>query len=318
MRDALILGVDGGGTKTIAWLAPLEDPSGTVVLGRGQAGPGNPRAAGFETAEANIAAAIAAAFDDARLPQSPVEAACFGLAGAGRAAEQARLSAWAVQRGLARAVRVVGDAEIVLAAASGDRRGIVLICGTGSLAWGRDAAGTTARAGGWGYLIGDEGSAYRIALAGLQAAVQAADGRGQPTALLGHLMRSLDAPTPEALVERIYAPEMTRERLARLCQTVFDAAPADATARAIVAAASRDLASMVATLCRRLQFASGQFPLALAGSVILSQPLLRELLGEQLAEAAALPQSTTLVTDPVRGALGVARTEARSGMSDEG
>src|SRR5690242_19598821 len=97
----LVLGIDGGGTKTAAWLAPLEQGNENVVLGRGQAGPGNPRAAGYETAQANIEASIAAAFADAGMSRKTVIAACFGLAGAGRPAEQARIAAWAADRGIA-------------------------------------------------------------------------------------------------------------------------------------------------------------------------------------------------------------------------
>src|SRR6267378_1820273 len=97
----IIIGVDGGGTKTVAWLAPHDDETNTVVLGRGQAGPGNPRSAGFETAQTNIAAAIEAAFADAQLPRVKAAAACFGLAGAGRPSEQFEIAAWGTARGIA-------------------------------------------------------------------------------------------------------------------------------------------------------------------------------------------------------------------------
>ncbi|MEX2027532.1 MAG: BadF/BadG/BcrA/BcrD ATPase family protein, partial [Pirellulaceae bacterium] len=132
----------------------------------GTAGPGNPRAAGFDVAQSNINAAIEQAFADAKLPRESVSAACFGLAGCGREEEQERIRSWAGERRIAAVVQVTGDAEPILAAASPDNWGIALICGTGSLAWGRNQRGQTARCGGWGYLIGDDGSAYAIALAG--------------------------------------------------------------------------------------------------------------------------------------------------------
>ena len=161
------------------------------ILGRGIAGPGNPRAAGFDVAQANIDAAIDAAFAAADLPRTTVAAACFGLAGAGRPDEQQRIAAWARQQRIAERIRVCGDAEPILAAASPENSGIVLIAGTGSLAWGRNQAGETARCGGWGYLLGDEGSGYAIALAGLHAAMRAADGRGPQTDLLAAFMDKL-------------------------------------------------------------------------------------------------------------------------------
>jgi N-acetylglucosamine kinase-like BadF-type ATPase len=303
----LLLGIDGGGTKTIAWLAPLDDPSNTVVLGSGIAGSGNPRAAGFETAQANIQAAIAGAFAEAGLPPTTAAAACFGLAGAGREIEQERIAAWAMQQRLAKIVRVTVDAEPILAAASPDNFGIALICGTGSLAWGRNAAGQMARAGGWGYLMGDEGSAYAIARAGLVAATRAADGRGPATEILGRLQRALGAATPEELIDRIYAPETTRERLASLAKIVFDAAGSDAVALEIIAAAAGDLAQMVATLCERLSLPIAGYTLALAGSVVLNQEALREQMLQRLTAQKCIPSTTCLIAEPVRGAIAIAR-----------
>jgi N-acetylglucosamine kinase-like BadF-type ATPase len=303
----LIIGVDGGGTKTVAWLAPLDGASGKV-LGRGQAGPGNPRAAGFEVAQANIETAIVAAFADAKLPQVTAEGACFGLAGAGRQAEQERIAAWAKGRGIAKRVKVTGDAELILAAASADNFGIALICGTGSLAWGRNREGITARCGGWGYLLGDEGSAYAIARSGLQAAVRAADGRGDSTALVDAFQQELNVASPEQLVEAIYTPEMTRERLAGLAKVVFDRAGDDPVAEEIVGDAAAELALMVEVIRRRLQFPGGSFPLALSGGVLLQQPLLREKLLDLLARDGTGPGEVALVTDPVRGALAIARS----------
>ena len=302
---ALILGIDGGGTKTAAWLAPL-DAEGEV-LGRGQAGPGNPRAAGFDAALANIDAAIAAAFADAGVPRAAVQSACFGLAGAGRASEQQQITAWLLDRGIARQVQVTGDAEPILAAASPHNIGVALICGTGSLAIGRNAAGEAVRCGGWGYVLGDEGSAYWIARSGLQAAVRAADGRGPATALLDRFQQALHASESLQLVERVYAAEMSRERLADLAKVVFETADEDDVARSIVSTAAHELALLIATAVQRLAFGGGDYPLALAGGVILNQPRLREELLNQLQQQASAPQSVVLVHEPVRGALALAR-----------
>lgn len=306
MSSSLIIGVDGGGTKTVAWLARWDNIA-SVVLGRGYAGPGNPRAAGFETALANIDAAVGAAFGDAKLDRITAAAACFCLAGAGRAQEQQRITTWANQLQIARAVAVKGDAEPIVAAASRDHTGIALISGTGSLAWGRNVSGEVARTGGWGYLLGDEGSAYAVARAALTAAVKAADGRGAATVLLDQILRELKAADTAELVERIYGPEMTRERLAGLASVVFASATSDPIARAIIETAAADLAEMVDTLRRRLGFQAKGYSLALAGSVILNQPLLRSLLEERLAERGSSPQIVHAVEEPVAGAIALAR-----------
>jgi N-acetylglucosamine kinase-like BadF-type ATPase len=306
----LVLGVDGGGSKTVAWLAPLGDASNTILLGRGQAGPGNPRAAGFDVAQENIAAAIDAAFADAGLPRGKAVAACFGLAGAGRESEQQRLAAWATDRGIARAVRVTGDAEPILASASTDNCGVALICGTGSIAWGRNHTGEVGRTGGWGYLIGDEGSAYAIGRASLAAAMQAVDGRGPATVLVERLQGELRAATCAELIDQIYGPEMTRERLAGLATIVFAAAENDQVAQGIVGAASDDLAKMVAVLCHRLELAAKDYTLALAGSVILNQSRLRSFLRARLEQHACPPRVLQMVHEPVRGAVALARLAA--------
>lgn len=307
-----VLGVDGGGTKTVAWLAPLAADGGQTALGRGQAGPGNPRAAGFSVAQANIDAAIAAAFADAGIPRQPVAAACFGLAGAGRAAEQQQITDWALGRRIAERINVTGDAEPILATAAPDNTGVVLICGTGSLAWGRNAAGQTARCGGWGYLLGDEGSGYAIALAGLRAAVRAADGRGPATELLPAFMQRLGAASPEELVGRVYAADMKREGLAGLASLVFECRSSDPVATQIVADAAGSLAELVVTVVRQLHLPPSDVTLALAGGTLVHQPQYREQLLSALKHAfemqGARPIRWTIVEQPVQGAVALARS----------
>ncbi len=303
----LVIGVDGGGTKTAAWLAPKSDDGSGRILGRGVAGPGNPRAAGFDVAQANIDAAIAAAFADATLPRTTVAAACFGLAGAGRPDEQQQIAAWAKQQRIAERIRVCGDAEPILAAASPENVGIVLIAGTGSLAWGRNQAGATARCGGWGYLLGDEGSGYAIALAGLHAAMRAADGRGPQTDLLAAFMHKLLAKGPDELISRIYSPDMTREKLAELAGIVFDYRSTDEVAETIVAAGARELAELVAAVRAQLRLPPRGFPLVMCGGVLLHQlNYLNEIVGA-LIDQQIVPRQWLSLEEPVLGAVALAR-----------
>ena len=216
------------------------------------------------------------------------------------------MTQWAESRGIGYMLKVTGDAEPILAAASENNCGIALICGTGSLAWGRNERGQTARCGGWGYLIGDDGSAYAIALAGLRAAVRAADGRGNPTVLLSHFLVQLGVSEPEELVGKVYAPEMTVERIAAMAMTVFKSAPTDAVAERIIANAAKELAKMTAALVGRLGLPTRGFCLALAGSVILNQPQLRRLLADEIARRGLRPREVA-VSEPVVGAVKLAR-----------
>jgi N-acetylglucosamine kinase-like BadF-type ATPase len=310
----LVLGVDGGATKTVAWLARSAGADSSVAVGRGQAGSGNPRAVGFAEAYRQIDIAVSAAFADAGLQRRPVEAVALALAGAGRATERHEIRLWAQGIPLASTVLVTDDAESILAAGAPDHWGIALICGTGTLAWGRNPAGHAARVGGWGYLLGDEGSAYAIARAGLRAAVRAADGRGEGTALLFRFQNALEAATPDDLIACMYHPDVTHERVASLASVVFDAAGEDEAARAIVESAAEDLADLVATLAARLHLRAGAYVLAAAGGVLLHQASLRATLATRLIARGVEPAALRLVTDPVAGAVALARRAASRGF----
>jgi N-acetylglucosamine kinase-like BadF-type ATPase len=305
--EPFIIGVDGGGTKTLAWLASLIDDGSGTILGRGLAGPGNPRAVGFDAAQANIDAAIAAAFADAKVPRTSVAAACIGLAGAGRAIEQGQIKAWAQVLGIAAKIRVTDDAEPILAAGCEGNCGIALIAGTGSLCLGRNAAGETARCGGWGHLLGDEGSGYAIALAGLRAAMRAADGRGPATSLLAAFLQQLGATTPQGLIAEVYATEMTREQLAALATIVFERRTTDDVAKRIVSDSARDLSELVAVVAEHLRLPRCGYTLAVAGGVLLNELNYLEAVFDGLRGKPAEPGHWVKVNDPVAGAVALAR-----------
>jgi hypothetical protein len=206
----LVLGIDGGGTRCTAVIATApESPASDAplsIFGRGLGGPANPRVAGFEAAQANLAAAVAAARTAAGIGTARLATAYLGPAGVGRAEERDRMTAWVRETLSADHVAVVTDAEILLAAATLPAWGVVLIAGTGSLALGCTESGATDRCGGWGPLLGDEGSGYWIAVAGLRTAARRADGRGPATSLLAALQqrrrpatqwRSRSSPAPQ-------------------------------------------------------------------------------------------------------------------------
>src|SRR5438876_4508100 len=180
MMDAVspiyAIGVDGGGTKT---LAVIVDTQGNEC-GRGIAGSANHKGVGVTKAIGNIRSAIEAAASQAAC-SLPLQSAWFGLAGIDRPQDHDLLLPHL--RPLAHHMRLTNDADLVLSGLPG-AIGIALIAGTGSIALGRDLQGSSVRAGGWGYLIGDEGSGYDLGLRCLQAVAQAADGRGKATILV--------------------------------------------------------------------------------------------------------------------------------------
>jgi N-acetylmuramic acid 6-phosphate etherase len=309
-NDQLVLGIDGGATKTVAWLARPTGEGEPSIVGRGAAGPANPHAVGFDVALANLDRAIAAAFDDAGLSAGPVAAAVLGLAGSGRDENRQVLHRWAEGRRLARRFRVVHDALPVLVAGSPEGWGVALISGTGSFAFGQTRVGRSERAGGWGYLLGDEGSGYQIALAGLRAAAQSADGRAPATRLLDALVRRLGVREPLELITAVQRMAGDRAQIASLADVVTEAADeGDALAQRILDGAAADLAGMVAAVARRLGFSDGTFPLALAGGVLLASERLQTGLEGRLAAQGVRPASVAVVSEPVLGAVRLAQMD---------
>ncbi len=302
--DALLLAVDGGGSKTVACLASRE-AEGVVPLGRGTAGPSNPQAVGWDVARTNLQRAITAAFQAASLAPGSVASVCLAVSGAGRPEDQQRLEQWAEREKLAQRTLVTHDAMAVLAAANPRAVGIALISGTGSIAFGRNCQGDTGRSGGWGHLIGDEGSGWAIARQALSAAARAFDDRGPKTELTTALCEALDVQSPEELLRKVYQHQLDRVLLARLTPVVQQvAAGGDAIAMEILDTAAADLAAMVHCLLDRLKLDPATSVLALAGGTLIHGDLLRRRFLSRLNPTWA--PCVVPVPDPVLGALALA------------
>src|SRR5215472_341488 len=257
------VGVDGGGSKT---LAVVVDAQGHE-RGHGLASSANHTAVGLEQAVAHIYAAVEEATQMAGC-YLPLHAAWLGIAGIDRPADCELL--FPHIRDLAAVVHLTNDAELPLSALDGSA-GVALIAGTGSIALGRDSHGTTARVGGWGHIIGDEGSGYEIGRRGLQAAVRAADGRGQTTALLELMLQHWHLDKASDIIGQIY-PAGDKAVIARLSPIVLMAARAgDKVARRIVQQAAGELALAVVTVSDILDFPATQIPLALAGGLLVHE-----------------------------------------------
>jgi N-acetylglucosamine kinase-like BadF-type ATPase len=300
---ARLLGVDGGGTSTEAWLAERHGQ----VLGRGTAGPSNAKAVGPVAARAALDAAIRAAFEAARLTPSPADALCLGLAGFDRPDDRWVLAGWADEARWARHLVIVNDGDLVIAAGTPEGWGVGVIAGTGSIAVGRAPDGRTARAGGWGHLIGDEGSAYGVVLDALRLLARRADGRDpQPPnrdALAQRMCAGLGVVDVAQIVTAIYAPDFDRARMASLAPHVLAASREDPElCRRLLIPAGKSLAETVAAVARSLGWTRGPLPLAAAGGFLLSASIVRQEMVDRLVER-GYEVDLTPVTDPVRGAL---------------
>jgi N-acetylglucosamine kinase-like BadF-type ATPase len=305
--ERLALGVDGGGTKTEAWLAHLGATAEPIILGRGKAGSSNPRAVGMEPALANLGAAIDAAWADAKLAPTQVDCAVLAMSGAGHLAVQERIAEWANRRELAKQVWFKHDAEPVLAEGTPEGWGVALIVGTGSAAIGCGSDRQRRVVGGWGYHYGDEGSAYWIGRRALETVARAADGRGPVTQLTAAILDRLQVDEPRSALSALEKTGNVRGAIASLADLVeATARGGDASAAAIVDEAAEELATMIATLANQLSF-DQEFPLALAGGVICGSELLRDRLEAALKQCSLNPNPIKLVPHPVAGCLRIAR-----------
>ncbi len=300
--NELVLGIDGGGSKTIALLA---DASGNIV-GRGESGPSNYHAVGQETALAALDQAISAAVTSSGLPEAAVKAACMGMAGVDRPQDFALFAGWADRRFPGVPVKLVNDAQIVLAAGTPQYWGVAVISGTGSIVIGQDRSGNTARSGGWGYLMGDEGSGYQVGLAALQAAAKAADRRGPETSLTGRLLAYFEVESPAQLISAVYRPEINRPFIARLSRLVDEEAQKrDPVSLQIMDQAAVELALAIKAVAQKLHL-QAKIPAALAGGFLVRGKSLQVALIRAVDQLGFTLEPVAAVQEPVHGAVKLA------------
>lgn len=304
-HPTLRLGIDGGGTHTVALLGE-DGPRGPRVLGRGEAGPANMKAVGPARAFAELGRAVDAAFAAARLARGPVGSACLGLAGAGRPDEQAAVRGWAERIALADDVQVTADVALPITLLP-DGWGVAVVAGTGSCVWARADDGRTTRAGGWGSLLGDEGSGYALALGALRLVARRADGRERGTSLTERLLRRVGAAEPSDLIRVVHGGEWDRTRLSGLAADVIRAADeGDTLAERLVGDQVRELAECVVAAAAGVGIPPAAVPLALAGGLLVGAPTYRDRLLRQLRGLGIRPDHVIAVSEPAEGALRMA------------
>ncbi len=298
-----VVGVDGGGSKTEAWVASVADDGTLTTAGKGTSGPSNPRVFGYSAAQQAIYSAMHRACEHAHISVTDLAAGCFALAGAGREEEQYEVSRRLAARGWHGALRFVHDGWAALATAFQPVVGIVLIAGTGSFAFGRNARQEEQRVGGWGYLFGDEGSGYDLGRAALRAVAMSVDGRIRHTSLVAAVLKHYDLKEPSQLIECVYSRSTDRSLIALLAPLVLSAArQRDFVADSLVDRAAEQLAQHVSTLARRLDFSPQALPLAFAGGVLVGSDILRDRVKAKLAAWDFRVPEPKLVTHPAEGA----------------
>ncbi|MEA3338158.1 MAG: BadF/BadG/BcrA/BcrD ATPase family protein [Chloroflexota bacterium] len=299
-QPAIVIGVDAGGTKTQALLL-REDGR---VLGWGIGGPGNPTRVPPDRLRVSLVEAITAVLSSADSPAADtVAAVCLGVAG-GRGYRQL-IRDTVVQLGISGVITVVSDTDIALWGAISKSYGVVVIAGTGSSAVGAGLDGEIAKAGGRGYLIGDEGSAYDIGRMGIVAALKAEDGRGPATALLDQLMQHFQLDDVEQIIPTIYDPSKDSGRTlisGFAPQVVETAAEGDQVALHILNHAGSELGRSAIAVARKLDLCDREFEVALVGGVFKAGELVISPLRAQVLRAAPMADVFVSNTPPALGA----------------
>ncbi len=312
---AIYLGIDGGGTKT------------TCVVADEQRTLGNATSAGSNITrlgEARVREALHAAVRDAcraaNIDPSEVESACIGLSGAGRP-EVRDVIAGIMREVLQGRIAVVSDLETSLEAAFGGGPGVIVIAGTGSIAYGRDAHGKTARAGGWGLAISDEGSGQWIGRAAVSAVLNANDA-GENPPLLKTIFSLWNLASPDELVRHANAsppPDFSSLVPAILSAAADSAAehprpsrawtghPRDPVAESVLRRAGSELAALAGNVIRRLFAGEDNVPIAMIGGVFRQSELVRQVFYNGITAEFPRANVRPTVVDPVEGALALAR-----------
>jgi N-acetylglucosamine kinase-like BadF-type ATPase len=302
-----VLGIDAGGTKTVCYLANAEGQ----IVGEGRGGGANLQAHGELEVEKVLHAVIEEAIENRAV--LPV-AVCLGVAGVDREEDDRIVRGIMRRLGFRTHALVVNDALVALVAGADDEPGVVLIAGTGSIAYGVNESGFAARAGGWGYVLGDEGSGYWIGRQALSAVVRQTDGRGSRTLLTPLLLDHFRLTRTDGLVREVYDRGLRRQSVAALGPIVDRArAEGDVVASEILNMAGEELTRAAGSVIERLQMRGKTFRIVLAGGMFRVIPWLADNVGARLAEVAPRASVTRLEVEPAVGAVRLALREARGG-----
>ncbi len=299
-----LIGIDIGGSKTqaVSQKSGVPGESGTPELAEAFAASANIASVGEDEAELQIAAVLAELADQGH--RGTADVVVVGAAGADSPAAAERLRALVARRTGSSRVEVVHDAHLILAAA-GASEGIAVISGTGSVAWGRLADHRTARAGGWGYLLGDEGSGYGIVRDAVRHVLRRSDLGLPADALCAAMLEATRTTDAHVLLDQFYRrPE--RRYWARKADVVFaQAASGDAAAAQIVDDAAAALADLIGTVHTGLG-RPADLPVVLGGGVACNQPGFTDIVRAHLG-ADDPTDLRTIAQDPAHGALALAR-----------
>jgi N-acetylglucosamine kinase-like BadF-type ATPase len=304
-----VLGIDAGGTKTVCLLA---DEQGTIVA-ESRRGGANLQAVGELEVEKVLHDVMEEAIGNHDV--RPI-AICLGIAGVDRPDDATVVKSIMKRIGYKARVLVVNDALVALEAGAPGQAGIVVISGTGSISYGRNAKGEAARSGGWGYVLGDEGSGYWIGRAALRAVLRQSDRRGPETVLSPLLLEHFGIQRAQELIHEVYHTNLKPSAIGSLAKCVQAAfTKGDPVAIGILRGAADELEASALSVARRLDMVGQAFTFILAGGIFRAVPWLEQELERRLPVSSPHSRVRLLDREPAVGAVALALLEARGGAA---
>jgi N-acetylglucosamine kinase-like BadF-type ATPase len=302
-----VLGIDVGGSKTVCFLADGDER----VIAEGREEGANLQGAGELALEKVVHSVMEQTLAGTGALPSVI---CLGIAGVDRASDEAVVRGIMGRIGYKARILVVNDALIALQAGVGDAAGIVIVSGTGSIAYGRNDRGEASRAGGWGYVLGDEGSGYWIGRLALRAVVRHADGRGRATSLTPRLLAHFGAERATELIHKVYQDELDPRSIAAVAKYVQHARDeGDMVAAGILNRAADELMMAATAVMTRLELAAQPFTFVLAGGMFHAVPWLCDQMQLLLPALAHECRVMRLDEEPALGAVRLALAELKGG-----
>lgn len=309
-----IIGIDGGGTKTEAVITDIDGN----ILGIGRAGASNYHVLGLERAVASIVEAIEHARENSGLSIQKYQIVCLGLAGAGRPDDRSILLDAIRNLRISDRIIIKHDAEIALAGATVLQPGVIVIAGTGAMAYGINSSGEEKRSGGWGNILGDEGSAYYIGRKALNAICKAYDGRGYPTILLDAIIEFWKLKNFDSIIKKVYGVADSIQDIASIAPLVSKSAEmGDQVAIEILKDSAKELALCAISVIRGLQMENNRFPVAISGSVFNAGEIILKPFKECIISVSKFADIIRPMFSPVIGAVLLALREFEVCINDE-
>lgn len=305
-----VIGVDAGGTKTQAVLTDQNEN----ILAWGKGGPANPTRISLERMRASLTQAITEVIGGRELP---IDAICLGVAGGGKKEYQALITEIVAELGIDGQIIVVSDVVVAFWSAIPNGCGVIAIAGTGSSAYGVDGQGNAVTSGGWGYLVGDEGSAFDIGRSGMAAALRAYEGRGPATILQERILSYLNLTAIEEIRYAVYrsADSDNKTAISNFAPLVAQAADeGDAVSQHILRRAGSEIGLNIVSVAQRLGLCNQVFETGLIGGVFKAGDLVINSLRDVVLKTASKAEIFVSNTPP---ALGAARLALRALKSDD-